>query len=202
MESNYGVSDRTSRRDLTTIKANKNFSKRYILNYRGSTKEYFVTNKESLTSHETLAILNILISSKALGAMELETIISKLLKSMNSEEQMKVKKLLAITPENYVSAAEKAMILPIGKFSDLIIEQKEIYFDYDDGVSKPLKRKDGLPLGLYFNAGHFYILMYLVKEQTNVSYKLEGFKKIIVQRNSIKLNQDIDVSRIIQAEQK
>jgi len=199
VKSLYGVSDRTIKRDLSTIRSNSIFSARHTLNYDSVQKEYSVTDAGVISSEEILAIIKILTSSQALSEAELKPLVIKLLKLVSTDEQSNIKILLTTTNENYSSAIDKAVFPLVKKFSGWIVHKKEITFEYKDEMMQQSREQSGVPLSIYFDDHHFHVLMYLVEADMTVIYQLDHFKRVIEGKHSINVpaNRKPDINRII-----
>lgn len=199
VETMYEVSERTVKRDLSTIRNNNIFSKEHELHYNAAQKNYYVTSKGTISSEEALAILDILASSQALTEIELKLITSKLLRLVATDERSKIKALLTTANEDYQTVADKNVFPLVRKFSDWIITKREIAFEYDDGVTKILHEQSGVPLSMYFDDHHFQVLMYLIDEDMTVLYQLDYFKKLRLKKRSINVpaNKRLDIGQLI-----
>jgi len=195
----YGVSERTIKRDLSTIRNNNIFSANHNMDYNAAQKKYSVTDNGSINSEEVLVILKILVSSQALKGTELRMIADKLLESVATDEQSKLKILLTSTSENYSAAVDKNILPLVKEFSECIIHKREITFEYEDEMTASSYKQSGVPLNIYFDEHHFQVLIYLLEADMTVAYQLDDFKNITEGKHSFNVpaNRKLDIGRVI-----
>jgi len=197
----YGKSGRTFHRDLEAIRNNEDFSARYVLHYNTVQKKYYVTNIGVINSAEVLAILKILIGSRALSKKELNDVTEQLLESVATEDQSNIKTLLTTTSESYIPAVDGLIFPRVKQFSDWIIAKKSITFKYN-GVSNGtnvLGAQVGVPLSMYYDNHHFYIMMYLIDADKTFLYRMDQFGKIVPNGKAVNVPADKrpDIGRMI-----
>lgn len=178
----YGVSERTFKRDLSVIRNNSIFADEYYIDYDATKKDYGINSRGKITAATVLAILKILIGSNALNKDELKTVEKQLLNLVNSKEQAKINKLLTTTTESYVPAVNKAILPLIGSFADWINERRKLSFIYTSSIETTdhSKVRSGVPVNMYFANRHFYVMMYLIEKDKTLVYRLDRFQKIDV----------------------
>jgi len=199
VKSLYGVSERTIKRDLSTIRSNSIFSAGHDLHYDSVQKKYSVTENGAISSEEALAIIKILTSSRALNDVELKVVVRKLLNLVATDEQADIKILLTTTNENYSAVVDNKILPLVKQFSEWIIHKREITFEYETEMTDHSIKQCGVPLSIYFDDCHFHVLMYLIDADMTVIYQLDRFKQVSDEQHSINVpaNRRPDISRIL-----
>jgi len=197
----YGKSGRTFHRDLEAIRNNEDFASRYVLHYNTVQKKYYVTNIGVISSAEVLAILKILIGSRALSKKEINDVIKQLLELVATEDQSNIRTLLTTTSESYLPAVDEPIFPRVKQFSEWIIAKKSITFKYN-GIANSTKSttmQAGVPLSMYYDNHHFYIMMYLIDDDKTFLYRLDQFDKIIPKGKTVHVPADKrpDIGRMI-----
>lgn len=197
----YGVSERTIKRDLGTIRNNEKFASKYVMHYNSVQKNYNVTSIGMIKPEEVLAILKILISSRALSKSELKDVTQHFLELVATEDRAPIKLLISTTSENYIPAVDNPIFPHVKEFAEWIIAKKEISFMYNDNIASDeiTKKQTGVPLSMYFDNHHFYVMMYLTEQDKTSLYRLDRFQKIKADGKTINVPADKkpDVGRMI-----
>lgn len=193
----YGKSGRTFHRDLEAIRNNEYFNESHILHYDTVQKKHYVTDNGVINAAEILAILKIVINSQAMPKDELTEVTNKLIKLVATEDQSKIKKLLAMTNESYTSSVTSPILPRVEQFSKWIIAKKSITFEYNEKNNSLVQ--SGVPLSIHYETQHFYVMMYLIDEDKTVLYRMDNFDKITTKGRSVNVpaSKRLDVGQII-----
>lgn len=141
-------------------------------------KEYYLHKNTELPFEEILALLTILIESRAFSKNELKLIKCHLLDRLSDDEKDKAKTLINSTLAKYVPIKSDFDLLPrIEQFSDYISNNTAVEFKYLNSL-KQLKKGIALPVSLYFDNFYFYIVMYDDNTESSHPYRLDRFQSI------------------------
>jgi len=181
----YDVNKRTIYRDLQIIRENPIFNANYQIELDPVQKRYSVADEGKISTKEILAIIQIIMGSRALAKSELEGIIKHLRKLVISSDQAKVDKLLKL---DYVPVKTNNKLLDyIENFTKFIESRTEIEFTYQGSLpnsdTKRLRR--GVPMSLYFSNFYFYVLIFSQTKGSRV-YRLDrvlSYKKLATSMN-------------------
>ena len=168
----YGVNKRTVYRDLQIIRENLNFNAHYQIESDSVQKNRFVISDGKINTNEILAIIYIVMGTRALSKTELDTILKHLRPMLVTKDQVKVDKLLKA---NYVPVKSSGNLLDrIEKFTQLIDARTAIEFTYQGSLpnsdNKRLRR--GVPTSLYFSEYYFYVVIYSEAKGSRI-YRLD-----------------------------
>jgi len=186
----YEVSERTLKRDLSVIKNNEVFLSKYVLKYNHEQKNYSVIKLGDISSAEVLAMLKVLIGSRAINKMELKQIINHFMDLVATEEQPNLKRLLMLTNEDYLPVIDQPILPVIKNFAKWIIDKKLLSFTYNDGTSTDEKWYSGVPLNIYFDSQYFFVLMFLTNEDRTALYRIDCFQEIESTNRSVNVSAD------------
>lgn len=172
----YNVNKRTIYRDLQIIRENPIFNANYQMEFDSKQKNHFVTTDGKINTKEILAIIQIVMGSRALSKSELDGIIKHLRKLVVTKDQSKIDKLLK---RDYLPVKTSGRLLEhIGDFTDFIESRTEIEFTYQgsrpDSDNQRLRR--GVPLSLYFSNFYFYTVIFSETKGSRV-YRLDRILK-------------------------
>lgn len=193
----YGKSGRTYHRDLEAIRDNEYFNENHTLHYDSTQKKHYVTDNGVINAAEILAILKIVINSQAMPKEELTEVTNKLIKLVATEDQSKIKKLLAMTNKSYTSSVTSPILPRVEQFSKWIIAKKSITFEYNEKNNSLVQ--SGVPLSIHYETQHFYVMMYLIDEDKTVLYRMDNFDKITTKGRAVNVpaSKRLDVGQII-----
>lgn len=188
----YGKSGRTFHRDLEAIRNNEYFTENHILRYDAVQKKHYVNSNGVINSAEILVILNILIGSRALTKEDLDKVTNKLLELVATEDQAKIKTLLAMTSKRYMPEVNSPIFPRAEQFENWIMAKKSITFEYNGLVNEKSMPsiQTGVPLSIHYDHHHFYIMMYLIDEDKNFLYRLDKFGKITPKGRTVNVPAD------------
>jgi len=156
----YGVNKRTIYRDLQIIRENPIFNANYQIEIDPVQKRHFVIDDGKISTKEVLAIIQIIMGSRALSKVELDEIVGHLRKLVITEDQPKVDRLLKL---DYIPVKSNGKLLDyIEDFTRLIESRTEIEFTYQGSMpnSDIHRLRQGVPLSLYFSNFYFYVLIF------------------------------------------
>ncbi|WP_130843922.1 helix-turn-helix transcriptional regulator [Lactiplantibacillus mudanjiangensis] len=174
----YQVTSRTIQRDLKSLrdllaKNDPDYT------YRHEGRHYQLTPTNQLQPAAVLAILKILIGSRALGRSELDLMMTDLLALLAPDARDQTKKLCLATLNQYlpVGAGQQDLLPRIQQFADWIATRTTLTFTYQHGTSLGIQDESGLPIGLYFDNFYFYVIMYSDKNPHRI-YRLDRFSNL------------------------
>lgn len=153
---------------------------------------------------EVLAMLNILIGTRALSKARLIEIKNHLLKNLSADDQNVAKMLIEETISKYRPVKNDTDVMTLlEQFSKLIKQKTPIKFKYNSSVAKdgesPNKLRLGIPISMYFAENYFYVLVYMPEVDKTFVYRLDRFTEIHISRSKqIRLPQarKIDVGEL------
>jgi len=168
MVEKYAVSKRTIQRDISTIKNNFKDSENFEYLHDTVSQEYYLKKNGEIPFEEILAIMKVLIGTRAFSKAELRDISDDLLLTVGSDDQKIIKKTLTTIRSGYQPISKTDhLIQDVLKFNKFIDEQTTIEFSYQssDVTRKKSRQHEGVPLSLYFADHYFYVAMYIVKSE-------------------------------------
>lgn len=167
----YNASQRPVQMDIQFIRtALKEYMPESELFYDKGKGVHGIKSKGKFQSGELLAILKILIGTRAFGKQELMDIEYDLLELISTDDRSQVKRLLGAANDAYIPVAQRDDLIElIGNFFDWIINKKPIEYDYKSSNGRgPQNGHVGIPFNLYFDRFYFYVRMYVI--DLNKSY--------------------------------
>lgn len=168
----YGVNKRTIYRDLQVIRENPLFNANYQIEFDSVQKNRFVLSEGKIGTKEILAIIQIVIGTRALSKPELAEIIQHLRKLVPTKDQAKVDKLLRT---NYIPVKNNGDLLDkIDIFTQMIESKTVIDFTYQGSLhtSDNQRLRQGVPISLYFADYYFYVVIYSEAKGSRI-YRLD-----------------------------
>jgi len=202
MQANMALYDRgkrTIQRDMTAIR--RTIKPSTIFKFHHDTKEdvYYLTHGDFLPFEEVLAIMKVLIGSRAFGKTELSKISTSLASFVSLDRQKDIDDMLtALKNGSYLPVnRDNDLVDRIKKFHDIINKKKAISFTYRDSnpAGHSNKTRVGLPLSLYFSGNHFYVIMYRlnsdkikdIDDGITYVYRLDRFLDVTVKRKTFEV---------------
>lgn len=182
----FDVSKKTIKRDMKEINSyfkqlDNNFQKDYI-EYDYQQSAYFLKDdqKLKLTQKEILAVVKVLLESRAFCRKEAESIIDKLINEVPLNSQKNIKDLISNELFHYSELEHKTKLLDlIWKLSLAIKEKRVLEIKYcslnkDNCVERKIE-----PLGLMFSEYYFYLIAhhYQQGDDFKIIYRLDRLKK-------------------------
>ena len=175
------VSEKTIQRDLDDIRAyfydyRENHGDNDII-YRRDIKGYCLDNNgDVLTRKDVLAIMKILLESRAFCKDELNHLTNTLLKQIDYEQRKNIKNITSNELLNYVSPQHNELLLTmIWDISELIKEKEitEITYIKTDGaeVKRTIK-----PVAIIFSEYYFYLIAYYNDFNSPTVFRVDRIK--------------------------
>lgn len=195
----YQITLRTLQRDIDVIRgALAENTMEDQLTYQRELKAYQLVKHDEWSFEEVLALLKVIIGSRAFSKEKLTPILNHLLATLSDQRQSDAKRLITDVWAKYVPVQANADIMgQIKYFSELIVNQTAIRFSYHSEPKVTLVREGvGIPLNLFFADYYFYVVMYLVEDDNAAVYRMDDLENIhTVRTTKIKLPREkkIDV---------
>ncbi len=168
----HNVGEKTIQRDLDQIRTYIEKAKLGChLEYVRAEKVYKLTNtgKNILSKEQVLAIVKILIESRALLKSEMSDIIDKLISIVTADKQEFIHNIILNEEHLYVDLNHKKSLLHlIWVLSEAIQKKKIIKIDYlHEGETIPVE-KVLKPLAVIFSEYYFYLIAYDSKHEQDL----------------------------------
>ncbi|MFC6180251.1 helix-turn-helix transcriptional regulator [Lactiplantibacillus daowaiensis] len=173
----YQVTARTVQRDLRSLR--DLLAKNELpYTYQRSGHSYALTATNQVQPVMVLAILKMVLGTRALGSTEIDQLLTQLLSLLAPAERSQTKKLCATTINQYVAvdAGKQALLPKLQQFADWIETKTTLTFQYQH-ADTGMRQETGLPISLYFDTFYFYIVMYNTTNPHRV-YRLDRFVTI------------------------
>lgn len=152
------------------------------IEYSASKKGYYITREKRkwLTNKEVLALLKILLESRAFNKKELDSLISKLMVQVAPEDRETISKLIVNEAYHYVPLLHgKDLLDSIWELSTSIEEQYVIKFTYTR-LDKTIKEHEVNPVAIMFSEYYFYLIAYLgEKREYPIVFRVDRMKDIV-----------------------
>lgn len=205
----YGVSNKSISRDVGDIKnflsENRDVVGNIELKYSTSTKGYHLEFDNFLLSKELIAIIKVLIGSRAFSKMEMIEMVSKLKRFISYNDKNMLEKLIAKEMYHYNEVKHDciSVVDNIWQLTHCISERIEISVSYykmnGDRVERRLK-----PVAILFSDFYFYLIAYRCDEEglKPLYYRVDRIVNIVEHRKHFKLEkqQNFDEERKIKFE--
>lgn len=199
MAEEYEVSTKSISRSLNEIKNflsdNRELVGNAELKYLFHSKTYVLEFDDFLLSKELIAMVKILIGSRALSKMEMLGIISKLKRFTTYHDRKILENLInkEIFHYNEVNRDCNSVIDTIWKLTKCMDEKKEITISYFKMDRKEIIRKIQ-PIALIFSEYYFYLIAYNC-EDTNykpIYYRVDRITNIVEHRCKFSIPEQYD----------
>lgn len=182
----FDVSKKTIKRDIKAINTyfqdiNNDFQNEYI-KYDYQRSAYFLNDKKiKLSQKEILAVVKVLLESRAFCREESENIINKLIKRVPLNLQTDIKDLIANELYHYSELEHKTKLLDLIWDLSLAIKEKRVLeikycpLNKENYVERKIE-----PLGLMFSEYYFYLIAHHYRQQDDfkIVYRLDRLKEI------------------------
>ncbi|NLR32132.1 WYL domain-containing protein [Levilactobacillus tujiorum] len=184
MMAQYGYqSKKTGERDTAAVKVLLKDEAQYTFHSKIiglEEKSYWVTT-QSLPFEEILALLKLMMGTRALNRVEMNQIKQHLLTMLSVADQQRMNNLILAGVNGYLPATTKEPLLSkIRLLTDYIQNQTTINFAYQgDSVDDPVM-VTGVPMNLTFEDTDFYVLVQSVGQKQVLRYRLNRFENISV----------------------
>lgn len=205
----YSVSNKSISRDVGDIKnflsENRDVVGNVELKYSTSTKGYHLEFDNFLLSKELIAIIKVLIGSRAFSKMEMIEMVSKLKQFISYNDKNRLEKLIAKEMYHYNEVKHDciSVVDNIWQLTHCISERIEISVNYykknRDRVERRLK-----PVEILFSDFYFYLIAYRCDGEglKPLYYRVDRIVNIVEHRKHFKLEkkQELDGERKIKFE--
>lgn len=178
---NYGVNERSIQRDIEDIRCflDVDFSRTGILNsvnYDRKNNGYRLekVNDRRLNNSEILAIIKILLDSRAFSKNELSSIIDKLLECCVPDKNRKdVNDLIINELFHYIPTKHSSDILDIiWDLGQAIHESKYIEVSYLRTKDKKVVSRELKPVAIMFSEFYFYLIAFIEDENIRKNFEV------------------------------
>jgi predicted DNA-binding transcriptional regulator YafY len=192
----FDVSKKTIKRDLKEIdryfqEVDSNYHDNYI-SYDYQNKAYFLNDtKLDLTQKEILAIVKVILESRAFCKSETKKIINKLIAKVPLDLQNDIKEIIANELYHYSELEHQSKLLDlIWKISLAVKENRVIQLKYNSLNKDNLVERKIEPMGLMFSEYYFYLIAhhYEQKDDFKIIYRLDRIEKIKILTEHFKVN--------------
>jgi predicted DNA-binding transcriptional regulator YafY len=193
----FDVSKKTIKRDIKEInryfqEIDNNYHKDYI-NYDYQNKAYFLNYDQKLnfTQKEILAIVKVILESRAFCKEETEQIINKLINRVPLNLQSNIKEVIANELYHYTELDHQSKLLDlIWKTSLAVKENRVIEIRYNSLSKDNLVERKIEPQGLMFSEYYFYLIAhhYEQKDDFKIVYRLDRIEEIQILTEHFKVN--------------
>ena len=163
----FGVTPKTIQRDIDDLRAylaetHYNESDVAIKYSRVQDGYYLIKlEREWLVNQEVIAILKIILESRAFCKKELDLLINKLLAQVTPNDRKIVEKIIKSEQTQYIQLQHgKEILNTLWKLSQMTTDNKIITFTYTNLEGKSNKR-EVKPVALMFSEYYFYLIAYM-----------------------------------------
>lgn len=193
----YGVSTKTITRDINFIKtflsSNSELSDYIQIEYDNSAKCYHSQVKNTLSSKELMAIVEILIGCRAFSKDEISSIIKGLQRMISYKDKILLKDIIAKEMNYYnpVYSDCESVIDNLWKLIHCIYKQQEITIDYYK-MSREYVTRRLRPIAITFSDFYFYLIAYKCDEEGCEPryFRVDRIKNIIEHRTTFRLDSE------------
>ena len=192
LESRYGVSRRTSQRDLAYIRrALSEYAAGDLIEDQGTYR--LSRQSESTDSAMVLTASNILLGSRALNQPELTATLAYLSSNLSPEMQLAVRQQLKLSRGSYVPLSRaKPLLHRLREVATSIAQNQKMIFSYRS--SRPEETTAQIhhaqPVALFFEIFYFYVAMYSEEHHGYWLYRLDRIEDILEKLPGEKLDYD------------
>lgn len=192
----FEVSKKTIKRDLKEIdryfqELDNNYHKDYI-SYDYQNKAYFLNDtKLDLTQKEILAIVKVILESRAFCKSETKKIINKLITKVPLNLQNDIKEIIANELYHYSELEHQSKLLDlIWNISLAVKENRVIQIKYNSLSKDNLVERKIEPMGLMFSEYYFYLIAhhYEQKDDFKITYRLDRIEDFQISTEHYKVN--------------
>lgn len=150
---------------------------KYLI-YDRSNKSYHLTRVENnLNKKDILAIIKILLESRAFCQEELDKLIDSLYKLVGTEDKALIRGIIGNELLHYIPLEHGDLLLnKIWDFSQIVKKQEKLFIEYIRADGKKVEREIK-PVSLIFSEYYFYLMAYLDEEDFPVVYRIDRIKR-------------------------
>lgn len=175
----FDVDERSIQRDISNIRnfiAEENLE--LELEYRRSTKAYQLVGKtQTFGKAHVLALIKILLASRAFNKDETEQLIELLLARLEPGEQRELNWIIKNEQSNYLPLTSATELLkPLWDFSLYIVRSQAVDITYTKQRGEKVTRTI-VPKAVIFSDYYFYVVSYNPKYDNDLFYRLDRIKE-------------------------
>lgn len=185
----FDVDERSIQRDISNIRnfiAEENLE--LELEYRRSTKAYQLVGKtQTFGKAHVLALVKILLASRAFNKDETEQLIELLLARLEPGEQRELNWIIKNEQSNYLPLTSATELLkPLWDFSLYIVRSQAVDITYTKQRGEKVMRTI-VPKAVIFSDYYFYVVSYNPKYDSDLFYRLDRIKEWYPSDEKIKI---------------
>lgn len=185
----FDVDERSIQRDISNIRnfiAEENLE--LELEYRRSTKAYQLVGKtQTFGKAHVLALIKILLASRAFNKDETEQLIALLLARLEPGEQRELNWIIKNEQSNYLPLTSATELLkPLWDFSLYIVRSQAVDITYTKQRGEKVTRTI-VPKAIIFSDYYFYVVSYNPKYDNDLFYRLDRIKEWYPSDEKIKI---------------
>lgn len=185
----FDVDERSIQRDISNIRnfiAEENLE--LELEYRRSTKAYQLVGKtQTFGKAHVLALVKILLASRAFNKDETEQLIELLLARLEPGEQRELNWIIKNEQSNYLPLTSATELLkPLWDFSLYIVRSQAVDITYTKQRGEKVTRTI-VPKAIIFSDYYFYVVSYNPKYDNDLFYRLDRIKEWYPSDEKIKI---------------
>lgn len=191
----YNISTKSISRDIHELKNclsdNWEHMEGLKIQYSYQEKAYYLDLDNFISSRELMALIKILIASRSLGKMQMQTMMHKLESFMSAKDRKLVHTLIEKELYHYipVGADCENVMDNIWSISQSIREQKEISIEYYKMDRSKISRRVK-PLSIVYSEYYFYLIAAHTLDDGELIrfYRMDRIIKIIKHRAGFRIN--------------
>ena len=195
----YEVSVKSISRSMAEIRGflaeNRELVGHAELQYSRSDKSYILQMDDFLTDKELLAVVKILIGSRAFSKTELLTVITKMKQFISAKDRQLLDSLIAKEKYHYceVKSDCDSVVDNLWKLANCIRERQEITVTYNK-MSRERVTHRLRPVSIMFSEYYFYLIAYKAddEEYKPVYFRVDRITDIIEHRTRFELDRKYD----------
>ena len=134
--------------------------------------------KSKLSKEETLAIVKIILESRAFSKPDMEMIVEKLINNLSHSDRSLLKRFFGNEKDHYNQTKNsKSLFKIIWEFSNAIMENRIINATYKKNIDKETVEIEIEPMSILFSEYYFYLISYIHKENPSrlITFRLDNF---------------------------
>ena len=195
----YGVSAKSISRNMTEIRSflaeNRELVGHAELQYSRNDKCYILQMEDFLTDKELLAVVKILIGSRAFSKTELLTVITKMKQFISAKDRQLLESLIAKEKYHYceVKSDCDSVVDNLWKLANCIRERQEITVSYNK-MSRERVTHRLRPVSIMFSEYYFYLIAYKAddKQYSPTYFRVDRITDITEHRTKFELDRKYD----------
>lgn len=196
----YGVSAKSICRDINEIRCflaeNRELTGHAELVYNRSTKCYTLNIDDFLRDNETLAIIKVLIGSRAFSKSELLGIIAKLRRFTSTKDKQLLDSLIAKEKYHYCEVrhdCSEGVVDMLWKLAQNIRTHTEITITYYK-ISRERVTHTIRPVSIMFSEYYFYLIAYKAEDDSYSPFffRVDRITSVVEHRNRFELPENAD----------